>query len=170
MIYENEIADEANRITEASLITRLSFIKCLFCEKKYKTENCGVVTELQANKAIIERKKLCFTCLKPSHVAKKYKSNISSFTCKNRYHAALCSNNKKGEKSNLTSVAIFQGSSSVLLQMSKVQVKTKTSGQIFPVRILFDSWSPVIPRHIPFEKKIKSCFNKTKRHFNSNAW
>ena len=34
-----------NPITEASLITRLSFIKCLFYKKKHKTKNCHVVTE-----------------------------------------------------------------------------------------------------------------------------
>lgn len=97
-------------------LTRSSFIKCLLCEKNHKTENCRFVTELQASHAI----KLCFLCLKPSHVAKECKSKISTFICKNRHSAALCSNGKKEENSSLTSVANFQGSSSVLLQTAKV--------------------------------------------------
>ena len=101
-------------------LTRSFFIKCLLCEKNHKTENCRVVTELQASHAIIKRKKLCFLCLKPSHVAKECKSKISCFICKNRHSAALCSNGKKEENSSLTSVANFQGSSKVLLQTAKV--------------------------------------------------
>ena len=73
------------------------------CEKKHETENCRIATGLQARKAIIKR--LCFICLKQSHVAKECKSKISCFICKNRHHAAYFSNYKKEENSSLTYVA-----------------------------------------------------------------
>ena len=86
----------------------------MFCEKKHKTGKCGVVTELQARKSLIKRKKLCFTSWKPSHVAKECKSEI--FFLSKKKHAALCSNDKKKENTNLTAVAVFQGSYGVTVQ------------------------------------------------------
>ena len=59
-----------------------SFMKCLFCDKKHKSEKCRIVTEIQARKNILKKKKLCFVCLNAHHVAKDCKSKISCYNCK----------------------------------------------------------------------------------------
>ena len=83
VLKENEIHDNnLNPISGASLINPSSFIKCLFCDKKHKSEKCRIVTEIQARKNILKKKKLCFVCLKPHHVAKDCKSKISCYICK----------------------------------------------------------------------------------------
>ena len=76
-----------------------------FYEKKHKTENCRVLTEPQARKAIIKN----LIKSKISCFIHKYRTPI------NRHHAKLCSNDKKEENSSLTSLTNFQGSSIVLL-------------------------------------------------------
>lgn len=63
---------------------------------KHETEKWCVATELQARKAIINRKKRHFTCVRSSHVAKECKSKISCFIFKN--HAALCAQMIKKKK------------------------------------------------------------------------
>ena len=50
---ENEIHDNnLNPISRASLTNPSSFMKCLFWDKKHKSEKCCIVTEIQARKNI----------------------------------------------------------------------------------------------------------------------
>ena len=119
---ENEIHDNnLNPISGASLTNPSSFMKCLFCDKKHKSEKCRIVTEIQVRKNILKKKKLCFVCLKPHHVSKDCKSKISCYNCKKRHHAAVCSRENPEGDASLTTVANSQGD--VLLQTPKVEVK-----------------------------------------------
>ena len=106
-----------------------SFMKCLFCDKIHKSEKCR----------ILKKKKLCFVCLKPPHVAKDCKSKISCYNCKKRYHAAVFSPENPEGDASLTTVANSQGDA--LLQTAKVQVKNQLTEQMLHARVLFDSCS-----------------------------
>ena len=96
-------------------------MKCLFCDKKHKSEKCRTVTEIQARKKILKQKKLCFIYLKPHHVAKDCKSKILCYNCKKRHRAAVWSPENPEGDASLTTVANSQDD--VLLQTAKVQVK-----------------------------------------------
>ena len=159
---ENETPDDFSEkpISGASLANGATFLKCLFCDKKHKSEKCRIVTEIQARKNILKKKKLCFICLKAHHVAKDCKSKISCFNCKKRHHAAVCSPENTESDSHLTNIANSQGSTSVLLQTAKVQVKNKTTGQIIQARVLFDSCSQLSYATPSLKRKLKLTSKK----------
>ena len=137
---ETEIHDNnLNPVSGASLTNPSSFMKCLFCDKKHKSEKCRIITEIQVRKNILKKKKICFVCLKPHHVSKDCKSKILCYNCKKRHHAAVCSRENPEGDANLTTVANSQGD--VLLQTAKVQVKNQLTGQMLHARVLFDSCS-----------------------------
>ena len=158
---ENETHDNnLNPISGASLTNPSSFMKCLFCDKKHKSEKCRIVTEIQARKNILKKKKLCFVCLKPHHAAKDCKSKISWYNCKKRHHAAVCSPENPEGDASLTTVANSQGD--VLLQTAKVQVKNQLTGQMLHARVLFDSFSQLSYATPSLQRKLNLVSTKQK--------
>ena len=135
-------------------------MKCLFCDKKHESEKCHIVTEIQARKNILKKKKLCFVCLKPHHVAKDCKSKISCYNCKKRHHVAVCSHkNPEGDASS-TTVANSQGD--VLLQTAKVQVKNQLTEHMLHPRVLFDSCSQLSYATPSLQRKLNLVSTKPK--------
>ena len=158
---ETEIHDNnLNPISGASLTNLSSFMKRLFCDKKHKSERCRIVTEIQARKNILKKKKLYFVCLKPHHVAKDCKSKISCYNGKKRHHAAVCSRENPEGDANLTAVANSQGD--VLLQAAKVQVKNQLKGQMLHARVLFDSCSQLSYATPSLQRKLNLVSTKQK--------
>ena len=65
---------------------------CIFCERSHESKDCriGAKMSLSERKQLVERKRVCFSCLKPNHFAKDCKRRPTCVVCSKGHHAILC--------------------------------------------------------------------------------
>ena len=83
-------------------------------------------------------------CLKGSHLAKDYSSNITCFKRSKQHHDALCDLEENGRSSNnskVTNIAGVDDNANILLQIAKVKVKNCENNYVNSARVLFYSYS-----------------------------
>lgn len=131
---------------------------CIFCERTHESKDCGKVENWSIDdmkKKIVE-KKSCNKCLKPNHVAAKFRSFVKCHVCYQQHVTIMCPELKKKKpvsvKENTSSAAIaiteqissfngtnFDISGDVLLKTVCAYVCMKNNKQRQKlVRILFD--------------------------------
>ena len=122
---------------------KLSISTCVFCEQEHKPQNCKNVTNIEARKEILKRKRRCLKCLRLGHFARQCSSRMKCFNCSRHHHASMCQprppppSDNKQDNGKLTSVA--GTSHSVLLQTAMVDAQSDAN--CISTRILFDSCS-----------------------------
>ncbi|XP_047135464.1 uncharacterized protein LOC105845216 [Hydra vulgaris] len=121
------------------------YLKCIFCDKNHKSQECMTIISLEDKRRILKNKRRCFKCLKIRHLSKDCNTKMKCFYCSNFYHAAMCINkiaNKKidiQENCSSSLASLSKCNNSVLLQTARVNVTANNINQ--PARILFDSCS-----------------------------
>ena len=68
--------------------------QCVFCEKSHFSDQCNIVTDIEARREILRRKRYCFRCLRGSHMARSCRVHVKCY----RYHVVFCRVNRKEDK------------------------------------------------------------------------
>ena len=137
---------------------------CVFCNKSHKSENCRVVSNLNARREHLRKSFLCFNCLKSGHHSKHCRSHNRCITCHGKHHNAICFSStnqgndrksprdpcqvakpeisKKLENTEAVPIAmICNSATSVLMQTGRALVSTTNGNHFENVRVIFDSGS-----------------------------
>ncbi|XP_058837501.1 uncharacterized protein LOC131693595 [Topomyia yanbarensis] len=79
-------------IQSFSTTTQLS---CPMCSQTHTIYQCTNFKEMKTNdrREFVQRAKLCFNCLKATHISKNCSSTITCKSCNQKHHSLLCSSN-----------------------------------------------------------------------------
>ena len=79
--------------TAATLLTgHGSGPTCTYCQQAHPSTSCGVVTQLQARRQVLQKTGRCFICLRRGHISQECRSNLRCFKCKGRHHISIWPN------------------------------------------------------------------------------
>ena len=74
-------------------------VSCAFCDGSHYSDQCRTVTDISKRKEILKKKRRCFLCTKPNHVANSCSSTRKCFKCRGKHHTSICDGRKsKDEK------------------------------------------------------------------------
>ena len=71
--------------------------QCVFCGKGHYSDCCTIVTDFDARKDIIRKKRRCFRFLKQNHTAQSCRVYLKCYKCKviGKHHTAFCRNDAR---------------------------------------------------------------------------
>ena len=78
--------------------TESTIPKCAYCTERNFSVSCHKVTNINARRDILRRKKRCFMCLKKEHLVDQ--CDKSCINCKRRHHQSICQARSPGEALN----------------------------------------------------------------------
>ena len=79
--------------TAATLLTgHGSGPTCTYCQQAHPSTSCGVVTQLQARRQVLQKTGRCFICLRRGHISRECRGNLRCSKCKGRHHISICPN------------------------------------------------------------------------------
>ena len=78
--------------TAAALLagTSSSGPTCSYCRQTHPSNACGVVTQPEARKRILQRSGRCFVCLRRGHISCECRLNGKCSRCSGRHHISIC--------------------------------------------------------------------------------
>ena len=152
-----ESKDELYTASSLAVASNVSRKNCIFCEKNHYSDRCSIVTEIDARRDILRKKRRCYRCLGSFHMSKSCRVRVKCYKCKvmGDHHTALCRGlvnnvNRMDTERNThvptpggeeIQIACLLGSSkSVLLQTALCNVSGNNK-HVLTVKALFDSCS-----------------------------
>lgn len=130
-IEVNSESDLVIHTPTAVFPTSTSFrIKCQFCFAEHNSSNCTRYNSVQAKRNRVNELKLCFNCLKNSHVAKNCTNTGRCRKCKSLHHTTLCKSVPKVRENDRTSDNAYVNS------MPALNIDSTTVTNILPTAYL----------------------------------
>ncbi|XP_071170927.1 uncharacterized protein [Mytilus edulis] len=74
---------------------------CIYCKQSHSSVECTSVVDRESRLAIIEQKKVCYSCF-GSHKVSECRSRFRCRKCDNKHHTSLCDSNKNQEKESVS--------------------------------------------------------------------
>ena len=65
---------------------------CTYCQQAHPSTSCGVITQLQARRQVLQKTGRCFICLRRGHISRECRSNLGCSKYKGRHHISICPN------------------------------------------------------------------------------
>jgi hypothetical protein len=150
---DTEFQENKNKgFTTQNLYAGTRNTKCSFCKQNHFSDKCTVVTDLQKQKEIVWKDRLCFKCLNSGHSIRSCRVNNKCFACKSvHHHTAICEG-KEGKflppieptirtPHENSSTALVTSKTSVLLQTATTFVSDNYEKRRLPVKVLMDPGS-----------------------------
>ena len=70
--------EESKNFTTSSLHAQARLKKCVFCKSEdHYIDQCRIITNIVTRRDILKKGNICFKCLKPGHIKKNYRNEIS---------------------------------------------------------------------------------------------
>lgn len=142
---------QENIPTAASLVNvKETKPNCVFCEKNHNSADCFKASKMtiEEKRETINKKKCCFYCLRPNHIARKCKAFIKCLICGDRHIILMCPKLEKSEekkeaknieKSEVSNVLSSSAHSEVFLQTLVIKLQHADKFQL--VRAMIDTGS-----------------------------
>ena len=132
---------------------------CFLQKRRYYSDQCKVVTDINTRRSILKSSKICFNCLKAGHIKKNCKTKVKCYRCKTEvsHHTALCypknnlqkqsastpqatstQSNRNTDNKEETSPNLIRNNTTILLQIATGCVLNKTEEHFCVVNILLD--------------------------------
>ena len=74
----------------SALLTRGSYIKCVYCGESHYSASCSKLKTPQERKDTLLRAGRCFNCLKTNHKSRECESNKTCRHCNRKHHQSIC--------------------------------------------------------------------------------
>ena len=118
--------------------------KCVFCKGFHWSDKCRVVTDTEARKEFLRKRKRCFSCLNVDRVSRNCTKSKPCFYIKGMHNSAICHNkkDKRDKTAAIDSSTNYASSfSSVILPTTEILLENPLNKQEVRVTVLFDQSS-----------------------------